>query len=113
MDHVPGDDRRHLVEVSPDQMKALLAYAMADLAMLRLRTDEIEAVWRASGMPLPAFVEQRYLDGRRDLLVALLRHRFGPDDRTSAAAEHLSAIHPAEAVARVGGADDLDSLFDP
>ena len=112
VDEIPGDRSRRLIEVSPEQIRVLLTYAMGDLALLRMSTDEIQVVWEESDMPLPAFVQQRYVDGRRDVLAALLRRRFGGDDCVGPAAERLAAIDPEEALALIEEATQLIALVD-
>jgi hypothetical protein len=119
---LPGDARRSALRraldligpVTDDHVRSVLAHAAVELAALRLDSDTIKATWEDSAMPIPSLLNETYeegrADGREELVVAMLRQRFGPADGLPVVARRLATLDPDEVLARIGRAADLAEL---
>ena len=65
-------------------------------------------------MPVPSFtqelIDQGVVEGRAEILRAVLRERFGDERRIRAAAGRLAHLDPDEIAERVYAAESLDDL---
>jgi hypothetical protein len=123
---VPGDARQSalhqaldlIAPVTDDHVRSVLAHAAVELAALRLDSDTIKATWEDSAMPIPSLLNETYEEGRADgreegreeLVLAMLRQRFGAAEGLPVVARRLAALDPNEVLARIGRAADLAEL---
>jgi hypothetical protein len=115
-DHQRGEVLRRaldlIVTVGDDHGRTVLQRAAMDLARLRLDAATIDSIWKESAMPVPSWTKQLYDEGLEDAAGAMLRLRFGDDERVPGIARHLVRLGADEFVARIEAAGSLDELVE-
>jgi hypothetical protein len=109
--------------VAEPSLRATLAQATVDLASIHLDTTTINATWEESAMPVPSLLQRQYDEGFEtgretghqnactSMAAAVLRRRFGSDDRIDAVARRLARLDPDELVDRIETASSLGDLL--
>jgi hypothetical protein len=124
--HLSDDGRAAVLRQSLDVIAAVadttvrvaLARAAVDLAALHLDPATIDATWEESAMPIPSLLQRQYEEGLEkglergleEAAAAVLRRRFGADERIGAIARHLAALGPDRYLDLVERAGSLDEL---
>jgi hypothetical protein len=100
-------------EPDPDRRERL-GWATVNLAGLYLPRATIDLTWEDSAMPIPSLTSEIYEEAVAETSVkaaaALLRIRFGDDERIDALASSLAQLDLDECMARIEKAGSLDEL---
>jgi hypothetical protein len=74
----------------------------------------IDSTWKESAMPFPSLLQrthdEAFEEGLQKAAAAMLRRRFGPDDRIPEVARLLAPLGPDDYLARIEDAESLDEL---
>jgi predicted transposase/invertase (TIGR01784 family) len=127
-----------IATVEDPELRRMLSEAAADLALLRLDVAIIKSTWEENDMSIPSFARALYEEeleahrqkvreealeegreagreegreeGREQLVVGILRHRFGHDARIPALARQLAALDGDDLMRHFEQATSLDDL---
>jgi predicted transposase/invertase (TIGR01784 family) len=117
--------------IDDPELREVLASAAADLALLRLDLGIIRTTLEDHAMSIPSYAEELAKElakeaaqeaakeaakdardeTREQMVAAMLRHRFGPDERIPALARQLAGLDPEEFYDRCDQATRLEDLI--
>jgi hypothetical protein len=116
-----------IATIEDPELRDVLASAAADLALLRLAPGIIISTLEDHAMSIPSFAKtlaemsdeerSQIVEGiarrraRREMVAAMLRHRFGPDERIPALARQLDRLDPEDFYTRCDRAKRLEDLI--